>query len=379
MGVTVRQKVKGKGKPWWVFVSYDNQRTSKMIGSKDAANAVARTIEAKLALGEFSFEEEKRVPIFKEYAESWIKTTVPATCKESTTDDYRAILKNHVLPVFSSCRVNEITRGKIKDFLLDKISSGKRKATVSHMKSVISGVLDKAVDDEVIQSNPALGIRKILKIDDQKEHIDPLSAEELDLLLNAFREHFSEHYTMILLLSRTGVRSGEALALQWEDIDFNGRFIEIRRSYVRDKITTPKNKKSRRVDMSKQLAETLKIHMTECKEKGLRLGFGDAPEYVFTNQYGRLLDKNNWRKRVFDKALKKAGIRGIRVHDIRHTYATLRIAKGDNIADVSKQLGHHSVKLTMDVYYHWVPGKKKSEVDELDNLGAYRVQIASTI
>ena len=88
MGVTVRQKVKGKGNPWYVFVNHDNQRTSKMIGSKDAAQKVARTIEAKLALGEFSFEEEKHAKIFKEYADSWIKTTVPATCKATTTDDY---------------------------------------------------------------------------------------------------------------------------------------------------------------------------------------------------------------------------------------------------------------------------------------------------
>ena len=62
-----------------------------------------------------------------------------------------------------------------------------------------------------------------------------------------------------------------------------------------------------------------------------------------------------------------AEIKRVRIHDLRHTYATLRISKGDNIADVSNQLGHHSVKLTMDVYYHWIPGKKKSEVDALDD------------
>ena len=71
---------------------------------------------------------------------------------------------------------------------------------------------------------------------------------------------------------------------------------------------------------------------------------------------------------MFNKALKKAEIRKIRIHDLRHTYATLRISKGDNIADVSKQLGHHSVKLTLDTYYHWIPGKKKSEVDGLDDI-----------
>ena len=76
---------------------------------------------------------------------------------------------------------------------------------------------------------------------------------------------------------------------------------------------------------------------------------------------------DNLRSRVFNKVLTKAGIRKVRIHDLRHTYATIRISKGDNIADVSNQLGHHSVKLTMDVYYHWMPGKKKSEVDALDD------------
>lgn len=115
----------------------------------------------------------------------------------------------------------------------------------------------------------------------------------------------------------------------------------------------------------------------------MALGLGDAPEYLFTivkktngddengenekNERVGFIDVNNWRKR-FNKALEKAKLRRIRPHDLRHTYATLRISKGDNIADVSKQLGHHSVKLTMDVYYHWLPGNKKSEVDALDDV-----------
>jgi integrase len=108
--------------------------------------------------------------------------------------------------------------------------------------------------------------------------------------------------------------------------------------------------------------------MLEIKKKELAIGLGDIPICVFTNKAETMIDKNNWQRRVFKKALKKAGLREVRIHDCRHTYATMRISKGDNIADVSKQLGHHSVKLTMDVYYHWMPGKKKSEVDELDTL-----------
>jgi len=95
---------------------------------------------------------------------------------------------------------------------------------------------------------------------------------------------------------------------------------------------------------------------------------GENLDYVLTNDKGFPLDKDNWRGRVFNKVLKKAGLRKIRIHDLRHTYATLRIQAGHNIADVSNQLGHHSVKLTLDTYYHWMPGKKKAEIDALDNL-----------
>jgi integrase len=119
--------------------------------------------------------------------------------------------------------------------------------------------------------------------------------------------------------------------------------------------------------MSLQLAESLKALELVSKKKGFALGLGGLPEYVFTNREGELIDKDNWRRRIFNKALQKAGIRRVRIHDLRHTYATLRISKGDNIADVSNQLGHHSVKLTMDVYYQWFPGKKKAEVDGLDD------------
>jgi integrase len=75
----------------------------------------------------------------------------------------------------------------------------------------------------------------------------------------------------------------------------------------------------------------------------------------------------SYTRRIFYKAIEKAGLRKIRIHDLRHTYASLRISKGDNIADVSKQLGHYSVKFTMDIYYHWITGGKKSEVDGLDD------------
>ncbi|MGD0915060.1 MAG: site-specific integrase [Thermodesulfobacteriota bacterium] len=377
MGVTVRQKVKGKGQPWWVFIVHNGNRTSRRVGTKDAAVEVATKVQARLQLGEFDFEEEKkeekRDPTFKEYADSWININAPAECKESTVASYDDLLRIHVLPEFGVLNLKEINRGKIKDFIASKINTGYSASSVTHMRNLISNVLNKAVDDEVIPANPALRLGKIVKKangDDEgneNERIDPLTREETIPFLSTALTHFKKDYPLTLLLFRTGLRIGEALALKWGDIDFNGRFIHVQRGLSRMKIQTPKSGKTRRIDMSPQLAEVLTAYKTECKKKGMALGLGDAPEYLFTNGNGGFVDVNNWRK-TFKKMLKKAKLRKIRIHDARHTYATLRISKGDNIADVSKQLGHYSVRLTMDVYYHWLPGNKKSEVDALDDV-----------
>jgi integrase len=160
------------------------------------------------------------------------------------------------------------------------------------------------------------------------------------------------------------LRIGEAKALQPGDLDFISRFIEIKRSFSKSRLTTPKNGKTRRVDMSKDLAVVLKKYLTERKKEALRKGWSEPPEWLFYNENGKRIDIENLRKRIFYKCLEKAELRQIRLHDIRHTYATLRIMKGDNIVDVSNQLGHSDVSITLKTYTHGLPGSKKSEVDK---------------
>ena len=156
MGVKVRQKTKDKGNPWWVFITHNGKRTSRKVGDKKAAEVVASTIQAKLQLGEFGFEEKKKILTFKEYADLWLRSDIPALCKKSTGENYRGFLNKHILPVFGNLKVTDINRGKVKNFLLEMVGSGYSKSYAGQFKNVISGVLNKAVDDEVIQVNPAL-------------------------------------------------------------------------------------------------------------------------------------------------------------------------------------------------------------------------------
>jgi len=369
MGVKVREKTKGSG-VWWIFIDHQGRRRAKKIGrDKKAAEGIAIKIEAKLVLGEMGLVEKKTdtAATFEEYANTWMTFTIPATCKPSTEKDYRSILDNHVLPVFGNKPVTEIKRLMIKKFLMKKTKSGFASSTVSHMKSCIGGTLNVAVDDGVLIANPAHRLGKIFKKKNNQGDIQPYTRDELANLLDSFQTHFPYHYPQALTLARTGMRLGEALALQWDDIDLEGRFITIQRTFSRGKIGLPKNGKSRRIDMSKQLTQVLNDAKHQRKIETINKGWGKVPKWVFVSNAGTPLDINHWRKRVFYKAIEKAELRKIRVHDIRHTYASLLIQAGESLAYVRDQLGHHSISVTVDIYGHLTPGGNKDAVDRLDD------------
>ena len=370
MGVKVRERPKGSG-DWWVFIDHQGDRKAKKIGrDKRLAIDVAKKIEAKLILGEMNLDKpDNKVPKFQEYAKAWIDVTVPATCKPSSVSSYKGLLDNHILPLFGPKPVNEINRLMVKNFLMGKYKSGHASSTVGHMKSAISGVLNLAVDDEVIPANPTHRIGKIFRVKHIQDNINPLDREELSILLETFVAHFPNHYPLALLLARTGMRLGEAVALKWADIDFHGRFINVERGFSRGKIETPKSGKSRRVDMSKQLANVLSELKHRRKIETVKKGWKKMPDWVFVSSLGTSLDINNWRRRIFDKALEKAGLRKVRIHDLRHTFASLLIQAGESLVYVRDQLGHHSIRVTVDIYGHLAPGGNKAAVDRLDDPG----------
>ena len=114
--------------------------------------------------------------------------------------------------------------------------------------------------------------------------------------------------------------------------------------------------------MSKQLAGVLR----DLKQRQWKKYAGkDVPQWVFAGPRGNVLCPNIFRK-ALNQCLRAAGLRHIRIHDLRHSYATIRLLRGHNIGDVSYQLGHSDISTTYNVYTHWIPGKFKSEVDELD-------------
>jgi len=184
-------------------------------------------------------------------------------------------------------------------------------------------------------------------------------------LLVTAKDKLPRYYPLFLCAVRTGLRMGELLALQWPDIDLQGRFIEVRRNYTHWKVTTPKSGESRRVDMSKELTQTLKDVLLERQIDAGATGT-EVPLWVFPSETGGLLHPHNIRDRVFYGLLTKAKLRRVRFHDLRHTFASLLLQNGESPVYVREQMGHSSIQVTVDLYGHLIPGGNKQAVDRLD-------------
>ena len=177
------------------------------------------------------------------------------------------------------------------------------------------------MEDGLVPVNVSLKPGKFLPKIPKRHNITPLTRAEVATLLEVTKTRLPRYFPLFLCAVRTGLRMGELLALQWGDIDWQGRFIEVQRNYTRLRLTTPKSGENRRVDMSRELGQALKDLHTEQQINAAARGSKDASPWVFQSQTGGLLHPNNLRDRVFYGLLKRAGLRQVRFHDLRHTFA----------------------------------------------------------
>ena len=363
MGVRVREKPVGSG-VWWLFINHQGLRKSKKIGTdKKQAFDVAEKVRAKLVLGELNVEKvNDKGPNFRTLAEKWL--ALPHDWKESTRESYAGNLKNHVYPVYGKRPIDRITRKEIKLFFDDLYTKGLKVGTLKLLRAPFRQVFSYAVESEIINTNPFDYLRMNYK--STTLDIQPLDERDAAKMLEQGKAFMDgKYYPPILLLLRTGMRIGEVQAIKWDHIDFDNRQIEVKRSWRKGLTTSTKNKKNRRVDMTPHLTETLLKHRTAQKRQALKDG-KPFSELVFTGDRDDNLNRKSL-KYALDQCLEAASLEKIRIHDLRHSYATIRLMRGHNVGDVSYQLGHSSIKITYDVYAHWIPGSFKSEVDDLDS------------
>ena len=377
MGIKVREKVKGSG-VWWVFVNHDSDRSSTLVGSLKAANRTKEDLEHKLALGLELFPEKNHapmVPTFASYYEKFERTCLKSSCRESTVDRYNMDFRLYLKPKFGALPLNQITREKIKELTTELLEKGRARNSIRNTAAILRLVLNQAIEDGLLVSNPAMRLAKFFKQARAARKIDFLTAEEVPLFLEQARIRDEkkkrgdpEYYPSFLCAVHTGMRAGELAGLQWPDIDWNGKFIVVCRSVKEGKVNPTKTDKIRRIDMSDDLAEELKAFRRRQLAEAMRQGRNEIPEWVFASGEGTPLDIHNVSKREFPKCLEKAGLRRIRFHEARHTFASLLLQNGESPQYVKEQLGHSSIKITGDTYGHLIPGSNRQAVNRLPSL-----------
>jgi integrase len=224
---------------------------------------------------------------------------------------------------------------------------------------------DRVWEDELIEMNPALRAGKILKRPKalDEEELEIFTPEEEDAVLTTamqVKEDWPILSPIALAFFRTGCRCGEVLALHREDLDFRNRTIHVRRNWSRGRLGTPKNGKSRKVDMSLGLAAGLKEWIALQDLEAAAVG-RSSQEILFPGNIGGTRRQpyymaENWlRYELWFPLLKKAQVRRLDLHAVRHTFASRLIANGENLKYISEQLGHSSIKVTADTYGHLIP------------------------
>lgn len=384
MGVKVREKPKGSG-VYWIFIDHQNKRKAKKIGKdKRLANDVAKKIEARLVLGSLDLSDDSNIPTLKEYIygwtdgtgihPGWLKVYAELSLKQSTRRGYEIIIRDHLLPPLGTRRLDHITGRDISSVIYRLFKKGLRSQTIKNIKNCLGAVLRSACQDEYIKANPAHGV-KIPKPEHEtpKREPDPFTWDERDILENTIKRFNPLYYALVICGFRTGLRIGELMALKWEDVDFINRQIYVQRNFSRGVLTTPKSAASRRfVRTTTQLLEVLESHKIHLKNipKNRFQKWDELPEWVFPNEAGNRINYGNFLNRIWNKAMKLTGLRRRTPHDMRHTYATLRLSNGDSLAEVSKEMGHGSPDITFRTYYKWLPKESRTDIDKLDNRGS---------
>jgi integrase len=266
------------------------------------------------------------------------------------------------------------------------------KETIRNVVAALRACLSEAVESNLIPANPAVRLGKFFKESrDFHDEIDPFSREEVSLLLQVTREHYGfENHILLLTLFHCGLRAGEAAGLQWSDLDRTNRTLLVRRQFTRGRERKPKTRKKRAVDVSIVLLAELQTLKKQRQAEYLAEGKNEIPEFIFLGpgqivwekgeEIGRgernRRDMDSFRNRTFWKACDKAKIRRRRVHDTRHTFASLLLSNGESLKYVSTQLGHSSIRITADVYGHLEVGSNRAAMDRLPALTPEQVALA---
>jgi integrase len=286
--------------------------------------------------------------MFKEVADNWLQFKKP-DIRPATVEMYEGHIKNHFAGFFLT-PINRISTTQIERFISKRRVAGMNITTLRKLIVTLNQIFKYAVRHQYISENPVTNAeRPKRQQQDKKPEIKVLNPQQINSLLDAVDD--PEYNTFFMLAITSGARQGELIGLKWSDVFWNDNQIHIQRSFNHNRMQPPKTKTSnRKVDIGPAMMNAL-------RRWRLQSDYSGNDDFIFPNKAGKPMCQSHMLSRHFFKALRRAELPRIRFHDLRHTYASLKIEQGENLVYISKQMGHSSTTVTSTIYAHLINDK----------------------
>ena len=358
MGTTIR-----KDGHWWrITVHQHGKRECWLYSDRKVAEIKAKEYNYRLAMEGWGFWKRHAGETFGTYAEKQMILWEQGILKASTTKRWRQSLDLYLLTTFGNRPLEEKTRAELKDFFSILVKKGLRRYTILNVLALLRRILQEAVEESRLTANPASGLgRHVLPRGEQPFISTALTPREAKHLLKICQEAFPKYYPLLFCLLQTGLRPGEALALEWSDLNFANSTITVRGTLFEGNKTVPKNGRIHQVKMTPLLKKCLvKLREVRKLEAGYR-GWPMIPTWVFCNGAALPLDLRSLKMRWWYKVVEQASLPRIRLHDLRATVVSLLLNEGLTPWEVQAYIGHRSLVMTCNTYAHRYPGSRRIE------------------
>ena len=369
----MRGSIRQKGKNSWQLQVYTGQgpdgkprRHFETVRGRKG-DAQKRLTELLSSLDKGVYAPPGRLTV-AEHLKNWLDGYVKTNCSQRTLDGYQTIVEQHLVPALGHIQLKRLNPQAIQSYY-GKACERLSPRTVHHQHRVLSQSLKYAVRQGYLGRNPA---ELVDPPSPRKKAMRTLTPGELEVLLENSQD--SPYYPVIYTAVSTGLRQAELLGLRWRDVDPDitlslsvSQVLYKRRGICQFK--EPKSEHSRRrVSMTPKLALFLRQYRLEREALYQQLGKElTLDSLVFADVEGKPLNPPSL-SRDFGRIAKKAGLNGVRFHDLRHTFASLMLLKGAKPKVISEALGHASVAFTMDTYSHIIEGMQQEAMALLDEV-----------
>ncbi|MEK3821418.1 site-specific integrase [Cytobacillus sp. FSL W8-0315] len=377
------------GKDNWMFRwKYKDKTTGKQrevkrqgFRTKPEATAAYEELKRTIELGYDSAQNEKIV----EFLEFWLSEYKKDKVAVNTYRLHERNIQNHIAPYFKNMLLRDLTHPLYQKFINHLIAIGYSKRTVEIIHGTMFSAMKKAKTAKKIQTNPCEDItiystKEKREKDNLSSRVKFIPYDKIGDFLDAALLDNPLYYLFFRFLIETGVRKGEALALQWGHLDLINQRVKIEQTIDYEAKTddelfgeTKTYHSKREIPITKRLAAELKAHKVRQNDNKLR--FKDAYKHeldlVFCRQNGTTIPKSTLFN-AFRRILNRVGLPNLDIHSLRHTHAVLLLESKAEMKYIQEALGHSSMKITSDVYSHV---SKKIESDAIASFEKHTEEI----